>query len=211
MKTIIISLILIGLSQITFAQRTQEKTLEILNGKAINLPKPKYSVEAKKFCASGKVEVEVTINQNGDVIEANAISGDELLWDSSISAAKRSKFAGNIHINPIRIKGIIVYNFASKNKCVTVGIVNSKATFLPKPIYPKSCRCAGLVKVRVVIDMNGDVVHASTVSGNPLLRISALESARKAKFPPTFINTARPVYVVAFLEYNSESDGEFST
>jgi TonB family protein len=211
MKTIIISLIFIGLSQITFAQRTQEKTLRILNGKAIKLPKPKYPEEAKKFCASGKVEVEVTINQNGDVIDAKAVSGDEILWDLATDAAKRAKFAGNIHINPIKIKGIIVYNFVSKNKCLTVGIVNSKATFLPKPVYPKSCRCAGLVKVRVVIDMNGDVIHASAISGNPLLRVSALESARKAKFPPTFINTARPVYVVAFLEYNFKSDGEFST
>lgn len=211
MKIIIISLFLIGLFQTAFAQKLQEKPLGILNGRAINLPKPEYSEEATKFCASGKVEVETTVNANGDVIEAKAISGDDLLWDSSVDAVKRAKFSRIEHNNAAKIKGIIVYNFVSENKCITLGIVNNKARILPKPVFPKSCRCAGIIKVRVVIDMNGDVVHASVFSGNPLLRISAVEAARKAKFYPTLINISKPIYVVAFLEYNFSSNKKVST
>ena len=78
------------------------------------------------------------------------------------------------------------------------------------PIYPKSCRCQGAIKVRIVVDVNGDVISAKANLGNPLLQLSAVQAARKTKFSPTFI-TSPPIFVVAFLECKFYSNGKVST
>jgi outer membrane biosynthesis protein TonB len=72
----------------------KEKTIKqpIVNGMATYLPKHDFPQEAKDFCANGKVEVEVLIGEDGNVIEAKAISGDELLHGSAVEAAKKAKF-----------------------------------------------------------------------------------------------------------------------
>ncbi|HXG85851.1 MAG TPA: energy transducer TonB [Pyrinomonadaceae bacterium] len=127
----------------------QEKVISggIVNGKATKLPEPIYSREAKDSCASGEVKVEVLIDENGDVISAKAISGDELLRTSAVEAAKKAKFR-TTHFQ-VKVRGIVVYNFVLKIKCIEVGIVNKKAKYLSTPIYPKSCRCQKLLKLEL--------------------------------------------------------------
>jgi len=51
----------------------------VLNGKAISLPKPAYPPIARQAHASGTVVVQVTIDENGNVISARAVSGHPLL------------------------------------------------------------------------------------------------------------------------------------
>lgn len=190
----------------------QEKVISkgVINGAAIFLPKPEYTKQAQDFCASGQVRVEVLIGEDGNVISAEAISGDELLRNSAVEAAKKAKFSRNGHFPFIKVTGIIAYNFVPKIKCVQVGIVNEKAKYLAKPIYPKGCRCEGVIKVRIVVDISGNVISASTDSGNPLLRNSAVEAARKTKFSPLLI-VGTSILTVAFLEYKFFPDGKVST
>lgn len=196
-------------AQIVFAQ---EKVISggIVIGKATKLPKPDYPQEAKDFCANGVVQVEVLIDEDGNVISAKAISGDELLRTSAGEAAKKAKFRQTADGQPVKIRGIVVYNFVPERKCIKVGVVNKRATYLPKPIYPKSCRCQGIIKVRIVVDVNGDVISAKADLGNPLLRVAAVQAARKTKFSPTLIN-GPPIFVVAFLEYKFYSNGKVLT
>jgi len=210
-QLLLLLLITIFAVQINFAQGKGRKLVigGIVNGKATQLPKPDYPQEAKDYCASGKVEVEVLINEDGKVISAKAVSGDELLQNSAVEAAKKAKFSPTPHIQ-VKVKGIVVYYFVPVRKCIVIGVVNKKANYLPKPIYPKSCRCQGIVKVRIVVDINGDVISARSDLGHPLLRISAVEAARKTKFSPAIIN-GPPVLVVAFLEYKFYSNGKVST
>ncbi len=73
-------------------------------------------------------------------------------------------------------------------KQISGGVLNGKATSLPKPPYPpaaRAVRAAGAVSVQVLIDESGNVVSASAVSGHPLLRAAAVQAARGAKFSPT--------------------------
>ncbi len=51
----------------------------VVNGKARNLAVPAYPAAAKAVDASGAVNVQVTIDENGDVVSANAVSGHPLL------------------------------------------------------------------------------------------------------------------------------------
>lgn len=84
----------------------------VLNGKAISLPKPAYPPIARAAHASGAVNVQVTIDESGNVISASAISGHPLLRPSAAAAARQAKFSPTI-IGGQRVKvaGVIVYNF----------------------------------------------------------------------------------------------------
>ncbi len=197
--------------QTTYCQeKSNEKKIfksGIVNGKAKYLPKPNYSQEAKDFCANGKVEVEVLIGEDGNVISANAISGDELLRDSAVKAAQKAIFNQTPDLLPVKIKGIIVYNFVSERKCIEAGIVNKKAGYLPKPVFPTACRCIGNVLVQIIVDESGNVIRARGISGNPLLQVSAINAALKTKFNSTNVDGGGQVFVKALLNYNFNSDG----
>ncbi len=196
--------------QVSFAQ---EKIITggIVNGKATYLPKPDYPQEAKDFCAAGKVEVEVLIGEDGNVIEAKAISGDELLRESAVEAAKKAKFNTN-HFR-VKVKGIIVYNFIPEKKCIVVGIVNKKARSLPKPEvgnikHPKHLRISKeqTVEVQIIIEIwSGKVLRARAVSGHPMLRAACESSARQARFAPT--NDVPNIPIKAVLVYKFKPDG----
>ena len=197
--------------QIVFAQ---EKAISggIVNGRATNLPKPIYSNEAKDFCASGQVKVEVLIGEDGNVVSAKAISGDELLRDSAVEAAKKAKFSPTPEIR-VKIKGIVVYNFVPERKCIYVGIVNKKALNIPVPsIHPHiKIKQNTIIKVRVVIDMSGNVVRAKALETvYPFLRGAFEVAARSAKFSPTLINSP-PILVNGIIVYRLKIDGTVET
>lgn len=84
----------------------------VLNGKAISLPKPAYPPIARAAHASGAVNVQVTVDESGNVISASAVSGHPLLRQSAASAARQAKFSPTI-IGGQRVKvtGVITYNF----------------------------------------------------------------------------------------------------
>ncbi|HYO92688.1 MAG TPA: energy transducer TonB [Pyrinomonadaceae bacterium] len=84
----------------------------VLNGKAITLPKPSYPEIAKSANASGMVVVQVTIDEMGDVIEARATSGHELLRAAAVDAARQAKFTPTkLSGQPVKVTGAITYNF----------------------------------------------------------------------------------------------------
>jgi protein TonB len=89
-------------------------------------------------------------------------------------------------------------------KQISGGVLNGKATSLPKPPYPpaaRAVRASGAVSVQVLIDENGSVVSASAVSGHPLLRAAAVQAARSARFSPTQLS-GQPVKVSGVITYN---------
>ena len=84
----------------------------VLNGKAITLPKPSYPQIARSAKASGTVVVQVTIDEMGDVIEARAVSGHELLQAAAVEAARQAKFTPTkLSGQPVKVTGVITYNF----------------------------------------------------------------------------------------------------
>ena len=189
----------------------------IVNGRATYLPKPDYPQEAKDFCVSGKVEIEVLIGENGNVIKAKAISGDELLRDSAVKAVKKAKFRQVADGKPVKTKGVIVYNFVPEIKCLVVGIVNNKALFIPKPQVANlnqskhlQIKKEQIVTVQIIIDESGKVVRAKAISGHPLLLGACENSARQATFTPSFIN-GPTIKIKALLVYKFKPNGTIDT
>ncbi|MEP7038627.1 MAG: energy transducer TonB, partial [Acidobacteriota bacterium] len=78
----------------------------------IDLPQPKYSAAARMMKASGAVKVQVTVDENGNVTEAKAVSGDPFLSIEAVAAAKNAKFKPTLLSGkPVKVTGVIVYNF----------------------------------------------------------------------------------------------------
>jgi periplasmic protein TonB len=87
----------------------------VLNGKAISLPKPSYPPIARQAHASGTVVVQVTIDENGAVISARAISGHPLLQAVSVGAARGARFSPTkLSGQPVKVTGVITYNFVAQ-------------------------------------------------------------------------------------------------
>ena len=86
----------------------------------------------------------------------------------------------------------------------SLGVVNSLAISLPKPVYPAAAiamGAQGAVNVQVMIDEAGKVVSANAMNGNPLLRNAAEQAARNARFTPTLLSHV-PVKVTGLIVYN---------
>jgi TonB family protein len=87
----------------------------VLNGKAIDLPRPSYPQAAKSSRAFGTVVVEVVIDEAGKVIAAKATSGPALLREAAVQAAKGARFSPTLLSGqPVKVSGEINYNFALK-------------------------------------------------------------------------------------------------
>ena len=84
------------------------------------------------------------------------------------------------------------------------GLLNGRATSLPRPQYPETARrmrIAGTVSVEVTIDESGKVISARAVSGPLALKDAAVAAARQARFSPALLS-GKPVQVTGFINYN---------
>ena len=91
-----------------------------------------------------------------------------------------------------------------KKIIVSKKVLNSEATFLPKPNYPsmaRQIRLQGQVIIQVLIDEGGKVISAQAVAGHPILIPEAKRAALQARFTPTMIGD-QPVKVSGVINYN---------
>lgn len=92
----------------------------------------------------------------------------------------------------------------SEKPTISGGVVNGKILSLPKPTYPKDALVRGVfgkVVVEVIVDEKGQVIDARAISGNPLLRVSAVYAARLARFEPTLLS-GQPVKATRLIDYD---------
>lgn len=89
------------------------KSEGVVNGRAKFLPKPVYSAAAKAVKAAGAVNVQVMIDEAGNVISANAVGGHPLLRMEAEKAARNAKFNPTfLSKQPVKVSGVIVYKFS---------------------------------------------------------------------------------------------------
>lgn len=82
-----------------------------MTGRAVSLPKPAYPPIAKQVRANGEVKVQVTVDEEGNVLSASAVSGHPLLRRPAEAAARQAKFASQIGGANSKATGVVVYNF----------------------------------------------------------------------------------------------------
>jgi TonB family protein len=85
----------------------------VLNGTALQLPAPVYPEAARRMRSSGTVVVEVTLDETGAVVSANATSGPAVLRDAAVQAALKAKFSPTkLSGQPVKVAGVINYKFS---------------------------------------------------------------------------------------------------
>jgi|GEM_PF-5636921 len=89
-----------------------KKAFKFIGRNAISLPKPKYSDEARKEKASGTVQVQILLGEDGRVIKARVNCGHPLLVPAAIEAAKGARYSPTLLSGkPVKVTRVIVYNF----------------------------------------------------------------------------------------------------
>lgn len=122
----IMILMLAGLTLVpaAYAQSDQRETPKlirksggVLASEAIERVNPTYPPLAKAARVSGSVVVEVTIDHDGNVTSARAVSGHPLLRDPAIAAARGWRFKPTLLSGqPVNVVGIITFNFHLGNE-----------------------------------------------------------------------------------------------
>jgi len=89
------------------------KSEGVVNGKAQFLPKPIYTAAARAVRAMGDVNVQVIIDETGNVVSASAASGHPLLKGEAEKAARNAKFKPTfLNGQAVKVSGVIVYKFS---------------------------------------------------------------------------------------------------
>lgn len=87
----------------------------VLNGKATQMAEPVYPPIARAARAEGPVVVRVVIDENGDVISAEVVSGHPLLQQSAVNAVRQWRFSPTLLSGkPVKVTGLIVINYKLK-------------------------------------------------------------------------------------------------
>lgn len=135
------------------------------------------------------------------------------LREAAITAARTAVF------EPITKKGsvdaIVILQFGipfppppdsekGRPRYISGGVLNGKATSLPKPVYPVSVHgsgAKGAVSVIVTVGTDGKVIGAAGFSGDTSLFDAASKAACSARFPPILLS-GNPIMVSGTIEYN---------
>ncbi len=84
----------------------------VLQGSASKKIQPAYPAIAKAARAKGAVQVQITVNESGEVIDARVINGHPMLRDAALKAAKQWRFkATELSGAPVKTQGVLTFNF----------------------------------------------------------------------------------------------------
>jgi len=113
-----------GLPTVSAQTETPVKSISggVLNGKALSLPKPAYPSAARAVNACGAVNVQIVIDEQGNIVSATAVSGHPLLRQAAEQAAIEAKFSPTLLSgHPVRVSGVLVYNFVGTASWLSEG------------------------------------------------------------------------------------------
>ena len=84
----------------------------VLNSKASLDSLPAFPKKAQELKIEGRVEVQLLVDEDGEVIFANPLSGPEALWATAVKAAVAARFPPlKVADKPRRITGRIIFDF----------------------------------------------------------------------------------------------------
>lgn len=84
----------------------------IINSKVISRVEPTYPPIAKAARAQGTVVVQITVDEDGKVISAHAVSGHPLLRHAAVSAVREWRFSPTLlEGQPVKVTGTVTVNF----------------------------------------------------------------------------------------------------
>lgn len=87
-------------------------TSTVISSKVLSKPVPPYPAIARATGTQGPVNVEILIDERGNVVSARAVSGPAMLRAAAEQAASQARFTPTLLGNqPVKVSGVITYNF----------------------------------------------------------------------------------------------------
>jgi Ca-activated chloride channel homolog len=108
-------------SQMAISPKKLTVSGDVLQGKATRKVQPAYPPIAKSARGQGAVQIQVTISESGEVMNAQALSGHPMLREAALQAAKQWRFKpAELSGVPVKTQGLLTFNFA-QGKTATPG------------------------------------------------------------------------------------------
>jgi TonB family protein len=83
-----------------------------LQGSATRKVQPAYPALARAARAQGAAQVQITVSESGEVIDARVIGGHPMFRDAALQAAKQWRFKPTeLSGVPVKTQGVITFNF----------------------------------------------------------------------------------------------------
>ena len=99
------------------SQEPEKVSENVVQSRAITRIKPVYPPSARNMNATGAVEVEITISEEGLVAEATAVSGHIALRSAAVEAARKWVFKPAVFNGaPVKVKSVLTFVFAPSAK-----------------------------------------------------------------------------------------------
>ena len=172
-----------GTTAATTKQQPQEQRLKVIRQVA-----PVYPDEAESAGIEGKVMLDVTVEENGDVSMAKVVNGHRLLQQAAVDAVMQWRFSNPFnHSVTIQLTIVFALNADTEpdNKQTSTKERPLTNTHKVDAVYPEEAKRQGIqgdVGVEIKVNDNGQVTDARAVSGHELLRQAAVDAAKQFRF-----------------------------
>ena len=164
-------------------QQQQEQSVKVTHQVA-----PVYPEEAKRARVEGKVVLDVTVEENGEVSMAKVVNGPQLLQQAAVDAVKQWRFSNPLN-DSVTIQLTIAFalkaDSAAEKEQTSAQEPALKQVHRVDPVYPEEAKrqsIQGEVVVEIKVNDKGQVTDARAVSGNELLRQAAVDAAKQFQF-----------------------------
>jgi TonB family protein len=101
---------------------------DVLRSAAINLPRPEFPLAAELTGQKGRVEVQVIIDEKGQVTAAKGTSSNQHLNEAAEAAALKARFSpSKLSSDRARVFGVIAYDFGATSQVIPAGVASGGA------------------------------------------------------------------------------------
>jgi TonB family protein len=188
----------------------------------IKIEKARYPEEAREKQLQGQVWLKIGISETGDVDNVEVISGDPVLAEAAVQAAKKWKFKPFIkNGKPIKVATKLPFDFAfaqnvheekpppvdgtvspaagdsTKRVRISSGVSTGLLIYKVQPVYPPEARRAGIQGVVVLqakISKEGMIADLQLISGPRELAGAAIGAVQQWRYRP-YLLLGEPVEV----------------
>jgi TonB family protein len=164
----------------------------------ITRKQPEYPAVAKAAGAEGIVQVQITVDENGQVVDAVASEGHPLLRQAALDAAKQWQFKSTeVGGKPAKVQGTLTFNFVLDKGANAATAVGGKmvAAAVPRTGMLERTPFAGGEKV----DFKTETLGKRTFDG-----IEAEGTRTVSTIPAGSIGNERPIEIVSERWYSAE-------
>jgi TonB family protein len=167
-------------------------------GMAVKRQQPEYPPVAKAAGAQGTVEVQVTVDENGQVTDATAINGHPLLRQAAIDAAKQWQFkTTEVAGKPSKVQGTITFNFVlDKGASANTAMAEKVATTVQRDVTFE--RTPFTFTAGEKVDLKTESLGKRTFDG-----VEADGTRTVSTIPAGAIGNERPIEIVSERWYSA--------